>query len=122
MKPDAKKLLIQLVINLIIIVPLYFVIATYVQFPYIHYIYLAAGAGLAFYYVIYNRGFVGKNATPESLPDSMSAAEKQEFLEDCRRRRRDSRWVLTLLIPIILTFLADAAILYLMPSLEAVLT
>ncbi len=122
MKPDAKKLLIQLVVNSLIIVPLYFVIATNVQFPYLHYIYLLAGAALALYYVIYNRGFVGKNATLESLPNSMSTAEKQEFLEDCRLRQKNSRWVLTFLIPIVLTFLADAAILYLVPSLEAVLT
>lgn len=121
MKPDAKKLLIQLVVNSLIIVPLYFVIAMNVQFPYLHYVYLLAGAALALYYVIYNRGFVGKNATPESLPDSMSAAEKQEFLEDCRLRQKKSRWVLTFLIPIVLTFLADAAILYLVPSLEAIL-
>lgn len=122
MKPDAKKLLIQLALNTLVLVPLYFIIATEIQFPYIHYIYLAAGAALAFYYVIYNRGFIGKNATPESLPDSMSPAEKQAFLEDCRMRQKNSRWVLTFLIPIVLTFLADAAILYLVPSLEAVLT
>lgn len=121
MKPDAKKLLIQLAVNSLIIVPLYFVIATNVQFPYLHYIYLLAGAALALYYVIYNRGFVGKNATPESLPDSMSTAEKQAFLEDCRLRQKNSRWILTFLIPIVLTFLADAAILYIVPSLEAVL-
>lgn len=121
MKPDAKKLLIQLVINSLIIVPLYFVIATNVQFPYLHYIYLLAGAALALYYVIYNRGFVGRNATPQSLPNSMSPAEKQAFLEDCRLRQKKSRWVLTFLIPIVLTFLADAAILYLVPSLEAIL-
>lgn len=121
MKPDAKKLLIQLVINSLIIVPLYFVIATNVQFPYLHYIYLLAGAALVLYYVIYNRGFVGRNATPQSLPNSMSPAEKQAFLEDCRLRQKKSRWVLTFLIPIVLTFLADAAILYLVPSLETIL-
>ena len=122
MKPDAKALLIRLVVNTLIIVPLYFVIATRVRFPYLHYVYLLAGVALVFYYVIYNRGFVGKNATPESLPDSMSVAEKQEFLEDCRMRQKNSRWVLTFLIPIVLTFLADAAILYLVPSLEAILS
>ena len=121
MKPDAKKLLIQLVINTLIIVPLYFVIAERVQFAYLHYIYLLAGVILAFYYIIYNRGFVGKNATMQSLPDTMSNEEKREFLEDCQARQKNSRWVLTFLIPIVLTFLADAAILYLVPSLEAIL-
>ena len=119
MKPNAKKLLIRLMLNMLIIVPLYFIIATKTHFAYIHYVYLAAGAALAFYYVVYNRGFIGKNATPESLPDSMSAAEKQAFLEDCRMRLEKSKWVLTVLIPIVLTFLADAAILYIVPALEA---
>ena len=33
-------------------------------------------------YVIYNRGFSRRGLTPEMLPDTMSAEEKQEFIED----------------------------------------
>ena len=84
------------------------------------FIYLAAGVGLGLYYVIYNRGFVGKNATPDVLPDTMSPAEKQAFLDDSKARLQKSRWVLTLLIPIILTFAADMIYLFLFPQLKEI--
>lgn len=122
MKPDVKKLLAQLVLHSALIIPLYFVLAAKLHFPYLHVIYLLAGVALGIAYVIYNRGFVAKNAKPEELPDSMTAEEKCAFLEDGIRRERNSRWMLTLIIPIILTFLFDAAILYLFPSLEVILT
>ncbi len=122
MKPDVKKLLTQLVLHSALIIPLYFVLAAKLHFPYLHVIYLLAGAALGIIYVIYNRGFVAKNAKPEELPDRMSAEEKRAFREDGIRRARNSRWMLTLIIPIILTFLFDAAILYLFPSLEVILT
>ena len=116
MKPEAKKLALHLFINSIILVVLYFIIAT--KFPYIWMIYLAAGAGLGFYYVIYNKGFSGKGVTPDMLPATMSLAEKEAFIEDSRARLQSSRWVLTILIPILLTFMLDMMYLFLLPLVE----
>ena len=59
---------------------------------------------------------------PDELPDSMSAEEKCAFVADGIRRYRSSRWMLTLIIPILLTFLLDAALLYLVPAMEVILT
>lgn len=122
MKSASKKLLFQLILHTALIVPIYFLIAERLEFPYIHYIYLLAGTVLLFYYVIYNRGFVAKNATIESLPNTMTDEEKRAFIEDGKARQTKSRWVLTIFIPIVITFLADAALLYIVPSLEAMLT
>lgn len=118
MKPDAKKLFILLLINSFILIPLYFLLAEVIEFPYTHYIYLLAVAVLGLYYLIYNRGFIGKNVTPESLPGTMSTLEKQRFIEDCADRLKRSRWALTFIIPILLTFVADIAFLFLLPRLE----
>ena len=122
MKQDSKKLMLHLLINSVILVTLYFVISEAFGFPYIMFVYLAAGAGLGLYYVIYNRGRLGKNVTPEMLPDTMSLAEKQEFLNDCKSRMKKSRWVLTLLIPIILTFIVDIAYLFFIPMITGSLS
>ena len=121
LKPEAKKLLILLLVNSLILIPLYFLLAEVIEFAYTHYIYLLAVAVLGLYYVIYNRGFIGKNVTPENLPGTMSSLEKQRFIDDCAERLKKSRWALTLIIPILLTFVADIAFLYLLPRLEVLL-
>ena len=118
MKPEMKKTAIHLLINSILLVVLYFAVAKI--FPYIWVIYLAAGAGIGFYYVIYNKGFSGKGVTPDMLPATMSLAEKEAFIEDSRKRLHDSRWVLTILVPILLTFMLDMIYLFIFPYLEAI--
>ena len=118
MKPEGKKLLAYLLLNAAILITLYFLIPTLIPFYYMPHIYLLLGAFLALYYVIYNRGFVAKNASPDELPAHLSPVQKQAFIEEGQRRFKKSKWVLTLLIPIILTFFADAIVLYLFPYFE----
>lgn len=117
MKNESKKMMLHLLANSVILIAVYFLISEYFQFPYMMVIYLAAGFGLGLGYVIYNRGFVGKNATPDMLPDTMSPAEKQAFLNDCKARLQKSRWILTLLLPIILAVLADFIYLFYLQEL-----
>ena len=118
MKPEGKKLLVRLLLNSVILITLYFLIPSLFPFYYMPHIYLLAGAFLGLYYVIYNRGFVAKNASPDELPAHLSPVQKQAFIEDGQRRFKNSKWVLTLLIPIILTFFADVVYLYLFPYFE----
>ena len=115
---EKQKLMLHLLLNSAILITLYFVISEMLKFSYIMFVYLAAGAALGLYYVIYNRGFVGKNVTLDMLPDTMTLAEKQVFLQNAKERLHRSRWVLTILIPIILTFIADVVFLFLLPQLK----
>ena len=115
MKSETKKLMLCLVANTVLMIALYFAIPALTRFPYMPQIYLAAGAGLGIYYVIYNRGFAGKGITPEQLPDTMSLAEKQKFIEDSQERMQKSRWVLTLLVPILFTYMIDMLYLFVFP-------
>ena len=94
---------------------------TYVKFPYMHYLYLLAGGALGIYYVVYNRGFIGKNLTPDALPADMTAADKQKFIEDCMQRMKKSRWMLTIIIPIIITIAIDVILLLFLPTIEGAL-
>lgn len=116
MKPEAKKLLWHLVINTILLVVLYFLLIA-LKFHYISIIYLLIGGGLGMFYVIYNRGFSRKGVTPEMLPDTMSYEEKIVYIEDGKKRLKDTRWVLTLLIPIIVTLCLDVIYVFILPML-----
>ncbi len=119
LKKETQKRMLTLLLNSALLITLYFFISEKLKFPYILYIYLAAGVILGFSYVIYNRGFVGKNTTPDMLPETMSLAEKQAFLDDCKARMQKSRWVLLILIPIILAILADVIYLFYLGDLFA---
>ena len=118
MKSQSKKLMLTLLINTVLMVAIYFAVPYLLHVSFLPILYAAIGVGLLLYYLIYNRGFVARGITAEDLPDSMSAAEKQDYLETARLRFEKSRWVLTVLLPIILTFIADVIYLFVFPMLE----
>ena len=113
--PEKKRLARYLALNTVMMVALYFVLQR-AGFP-IHYVYVGVGVVLGFGYVIYNRGFVAKNATPDMLPSTMSYEEKMEFIEQGKQRMKKSQWVLTLLLPIIVSLMLDMVYLFLWPML-----
>ena len=120
LKKENKKLLLYLLCNSVILIAIYFLMVEKFQLYFFSYVYLLAGAALGLYFIIYNRGFVAKNATPESLPDTMTLAEKKAFIEDGKARLRRSRWILTILLPIILAIAADMIYLYVYPMLKGI--
>jgi hypothetical protein len=71
-------------------------------------LYTALLLGFLAAYFIYNRFLYRKNLTPEDLPDTMSAEEKEAFLADGRARLEKSKWMMTIIFPLVLTFLIDA--------------
>jgi hypothetical protein len=81
---------------------------------FVFWVYVVITTVLALTYIIYNRGLSRRGVTVEMLPDTMSAAEKEEFIADAERRMKNSKWILALLIPFIFTFLFDAVELFLL--------
>lgn len=63
-------------------------------------------------YVIYNRGFVYKNVTPDMLQADWSDEKKNALLDSCRRREKQSKWMVILMIPFVLALMADALYMY----------
>ena len=118
MKSQSKKLMLTLLINTVLMIAIYFAVPYLLHVSFLPILYAAIGVGLLLYYLIYNRGFVARGITAEDLPDTMRAAEKQDYLETARLRFEKSRWVLTVLLPIILTFIADVIYLFVFPMLE----
>ena len=117
MKPQAKTMMLRLLANTVILMVIYFWLPSQFEFSYMPMIYLGVGAVLLLYYVIYNQGFAGKNATLDMLPDTMTLEEKQAYLARCRERMEKSKWVLTVLIPILLVFAVDMIYLFIIPML-----
>ena len=75
-------------------------------------VYFVAFGVLLVGYLAYNRGFVNKNITEDDLPNDWTPEKKHAFVEGNRRRAEKSRWMLTLIIPFVLVFMAEALYLF----------
>ena len=122
--PEAKKRAALLVFNTLILTFIYFgsmginqpILALIVNVGY--WIVLAV---LAIIYVIYNRGFTQKSLTAEMLPESWDAEKKARYIEDAQKRDSRSRWMLTVIIPIMIPIMLDAISLFTWPIIENLL-
>ncbi len=77
--------------------------------------YTAITAVIVFAYVIYNRGFARRNLTPDQLPSTMTEEEKLEFIEDGKRRFERSKWMITVIIPLIVIYAYELIDIYVLP-------
>lgn len=75
-------------------------------------VYMVAFAALLIAYIIYNRAFTRKGVTVEMLPNAWSDEEKKEYIEDGKRRIERSSWMLMIIIPLLITFIAEAMYLF----------
>ncbi len=79
-------------------------------------LYMVLLLGFVLAYLIYNRFFYRRGVAPEQLPHEWSEAEKQAFLEDGARRMERSRWMLTVIFPLVVTFFIDAVDLFIIDT------
>ncbi len=75
-------------------------------------VYFVAFAVLLITYLAYNRGFVNRDVTVDMLPADWSEERKQAFVEANRRRAEKSRWMVTLIIPFVVVFMAETLYLF----------
>ena len=69
-------------------------------------------------YIIYNRAFT-MIRKPDEYPEDWSAEKKSRTLEEGKRRREKSKWMLLIIIPLLLTFLIDMLDLFLFDQFRA---
>ncbi|MBQ9781003.1 MAG: hypothetical protein IJW00_08670 [Clostridia bacterium] len=114
--PEAKKRAIVVLIMSIVLLVLYYGIMT--VFPgelitmAVMGAYMLVFAVLLVSYIAYNRGFVNKDVTEEMLPESWSEEKKKEFVAANKRRAEKSRWMMVLIIPFVVVFMAEALYLF----------
>ena len=70
--------------------------------------------GFVLAYLIYNRFLYRKGLTPEQLPEDWSAEKKCAFLADGERRLERSKWMMTIIFPLLFTFLIDTLDLFIL--------
>ena len=80
-------------------------------------LYLALLLGFTLAYLIYNRFFYRQGITYEQLPEEWSAEKKIAFVEDAKARMEKSKWILTIIFPLVLTFFVDAVDLFILDTL-----
>lgn len=112
-----KKYMILLIANTVVLVSLYMYLVRQPYFMVALWAYLALTVGFSVAYIVYNRAFSRKGVTPEMLPDTMTAAEKAEWIADGERRMERSKWMLTVIFPLVLTFFLDTFVLYVIEPL-----
>lgn len=90
-------------------------------FPAVMFTYMGALTVLVLIYIIYNRGFSRKGVTAEMLPDEWSDEQKNEFIENGNFRLKRSKWLLVFIISFLVTFIAEAVALFLIPMVEGLI-
>lgn len=74
--------------------------------------YMAAFGIFLVAYIAYNRAFSRKGITIEMLPDTMTREQKEAYIKDGERRLERSEWMLMVIIPLLVTFAAEAMYLF----------
>lgn len=98
------RLLIVLAFNTVILFAVYRVLVSLGYFVHVFTVYGIALLVLLCAYVIYNRGLIPQSLTREQLPADWDEAKKDEFLADAARRIQRSKWMLTFIFPLCITF------------------
>lgn len=112
-----KKYILPLIVNTIVSLSVYLYLVQKHYFMVVLWVYFALALGFSAAYVIYNRAFTRRNLTPDMLPDSMTEGEKAEFIADGERRLEKSKWLLTVIFPLLMTFCIDLFNMYIVEPL-----
>lgn len=120
--PEAKKQAVLLVINSMILLFLYFGSMGLGQPVISMAIVAACWLGFAAFliaYIAYNRAFTRRNLTVDMLPSEWTLEQKEEYIADGARRLERSRWMLSVIIPLLVTIGADAIYLFTWPLVQS---
>lgn len=90
-------------------------------FEAILFVYAGVAGVLILCYVIFNQGFVYRDATPQMLPDTLDDEQKRSILAGARKRAERSRWLLVIFVALIIPILLDALYLFFLQDLLAFL-
>ena len=114
----AIRYLIGTLLLSLVLLAFYYFSLNFDFFPFVMWGYMVALALTAFAYVIYNRGMSRKGVSEDMLPDEWDADRKREYVEDGKKRLGRSRWMLSFIIAFVVTFAAEAVVLFFVPLID----
>lgn len=82
-------------------------------------IYGLVTAGFVFSYLIYNRGLSRLRVTPDMCPPEWPEDKKLEFVADGKRRLEKSKWMLTVIIPLIAIYGYEVVDQFVIPTVKS---
>ena len=119
--PETRKRVALLVINTLVLVFIYFGSQNMGQ-PVLSMIITAAYwlilAVFGVIYFAYNRAFSRKKLTHDMLPSEWTYEQKEDFINDGKSRLEKSKWMLSVIIPFMITVLLDAVYLFTWPMVQ----
>ena len=111
----TKKEMLLIVALSLLFVFFYFAAAN-IPLPYLSFIvmvgYMATLAVFIIVYIAYNYAFTRKDVTADMLPRDWSPEKKQEFIQKGKDRAARSRWMIFIIFPLAVTFMADVLYLF----------
>ena len=113
------KLALRLSALIILAVAVFRLLKLYDLYLFAIILYTAVMLGVTVYYIVYNRGVLSGSITPEMLPAEWSDEQKNAMIEDMSARRRKSRWVQLVLIPLIFAYAFELLELYFFPLVRS---
>lgn len=82
-------------------------------------IYGLVTVGFVFSYLIYNRGLSRLRVTPDMCPPEWPEDKKLEFVADGKRRLERSKWMLTVIIPLIAIYGYEVVDQFVIPTVKS---
>lgn len=113
---DKAKKEMFIIIGLTLLFMFVYFGAGALPFPIIGYItmgiYMLTLLVFAVAYISYNYAFTRKDITPDMLPAEWDEEKKQNFIESGKEHFKKSRWMIFIIFPLVITFLADVLYLF----------
>ena len=115
------RLVIALAVSVIFLLGIFLVVWEMGHEIVISIIYGVIALAAAIWYLLLNRGFVGKLPTAQELPPTWDKQKREDFISDLKTRRQKSKKLMLILVPMIFTFCYKLLELYFFPLLTAFL-
>ena len=110
--------LLLVVVNTVLFYTVYVMLASgdagYLVSQIVLWTYFAALIGFFSAYIIYNKGFTMVNRTPDSFPEDWSYEKMCAVTAEGERRKKRSKWMLVIIIPLLFTFMFDMVDLFIL--------
>ena len=118
-KKKNKKYVLLLIANTIVFMSAYMYLVKTRFMMITLWVYLALTVGFLAAYIIYNRGFPRRDINRDMLSDDLSNAEKDAIIDEVKRKFEKSKWMLTVLIPLIAIYAYEVIDAYVVPKLQS---
>ena len=110
------RLVISLAVSIIFFLGIFLVVWELGHALVISIVYGVISLVTALWYIIYNKGMIGKLPSAEQLPMTWDKQMRDNFISDLEQRRAKSKRAMLILVPMIFTFCYKILDIYLFPE------